>query len=213
MESSAWSELLSSMRSLMESRRALLILIGLSLFWSIAATLRVVLVAWAPETLQAGTASKIADLTFFMAVGIVIGAVAVPRMIPLNRIRRARFPAYLMGLLFILMGFVSDVIEAEALLLGIGFFGGMVVVPLNASIQEFGQRSIGSGRAVAAQNFFQNTAILIGMGIYSASAAEGIHAAPTILFLGSLVLISTFILSRFLPKVQNGEPKTVQSSS
>lgn len=208
-QGSAWAELLTSMKQLMASRRTTMILIGLSLFWSIAATLRVVLVAWAPEALQAGTASKIADLTFFMAIGIVVGAVAVPRIIPLNRIRRARFPAYLMGLLFILMGFVTDTQQAETLLLGIGFFGGMVVVPLNAAIQDFGQKTIGSGRAVAAQNFFQNSAILLGMGLYSVSAAEGIHASPTILFLGGLVLCSTFILSRFLPKQQ---PDTVHST-
>lgn len=210
-ETSAWGELLVSMKQLGSTAKTRLILIALSLFWSIAATLRVVLVAWAPEVLHAETASAIANLTFFMAIGIVIGAAVVPRLIPLNRIRRARFAAYLMGILFVLMGYVTETSYAEILLLGIGIFGGMIVVPLNASVQEIGHQSIGSGRAVAAQNFFQNSAILLGMGLYSASAAEGVSAVQTILFLGGLVLVSTFTLSRYLPKPQNPEPVTPPS--
>lgn len=199
-KTSAWGELLVSMKSLGSNQKTRLILIALSLFWSIAATLRVVLVAWAPEVLHAETASAIANLTFFMAIGIVIGAAIVPRLIPLNHIRRARFAAYLMGSLFVLMGFVTETLHAEILLLGIGIFGGMIVVPLNASVQEIGHHSIGSGRAVAAQNFFQNSAILIGMALYSASSTQGLTAVQAILFLGVLVVFSTFILSRFLPK-------------
>ena len=207
-EDSAWGELLVSMKALGSHQKTCLILIALSLFWSIAATLRVVLVAWVPEVLHAETASAIANLTFFMAIGIVIGAAIVPRLIPLNRVRRARFAAYLMGILFILMGYVTQTLQAEVLLLGIGIFGGMIVVPLNASVQEIGHHSIGSGRAVAAQNFFQNSAILLGMGLYSVSAAEGISAVQTILFLGGLVVVSTFILSRFLPKRKEPMPIT-----
>ena len=205
---SVWSELGAAMKGLLSNQRVRLILIGLSLFWSLAATLRVVLVAWAPEVLHAGTATKIADLTFFMAIGIVIGASLVPRLIPLNHVRRARFPAYVMGLLFIQLGFVTDTLMAELILLGIGVFGGMIVVPLNAAVQEVGHESIGSGRAVAAQNFFQNSGIILGMGLYSLSAAEGIRATPTIFFLGGLILVATFIMSRFLPPLKPAKPKS-----
>ncbi|HAZ42006.1 MAG TPA: lysophospholipid transporter LplT [Methylococcaceae bacterium] len=205
-KTSAWGELLVSLKHLVFDTKTRLILIALSLFWSIAATLRVVLVAWAPEVLHADSASAIANLTFFMAIGIVIGAAIVPRLIPLNRVRRTRFAAYLMGLLFILMASVTQTLHAEILLLGIGIFGGMIVVPLNASVQEIGHHSIGSGRAVAAQNFFQNSAILLGMGLYSWSAAQGITAVKAILFLGGLVVLSTWILSRFLPKRQEPGP-------
>jgi LPLT family lysophospholipid transporter-like MFS transporter len=205
-KTSAWGELLVSLKHLVFDTKTRLILIALSLFWSIAATLRVVLVAWAPEVLHADSASAIANLTFFMAIGIVIGAAIVPRLIPLNRVRRTRFAAYLMGLLFILMASVTQTLNAEILLLGIGIFGGMIVVPLNASVQEIGHHSIGSGRAVAAQNFFQNSAILLGMGLYSWSAAQGITAVKAILFLGGLVVLSTWILSRFLPKRQEPRP-------
>lgn len=207
-QSSAWGELLVAMKHLGSETRTRLILVALSLFWSIAATLRVVLVAWAPEVLHAETASAIANLTFFMAIGIVVGAGIVPRLIPLNQIRRARFAAYVMGALFLLMSFVTETLDAEILLLGIGIFGGMIVVPLNASVQEIGHHSIGSGRAVAAQNFFQNSAILVGMGLYSVSAAQGVSSVQAILFLGGFILLSTFTLSRFLPPRQESKPSS-----
>lgn len=189
------------MKALLNSQRARLILLALSLFWACAATLRVVLVAWAPEVLGAQSASDIADLTFFMAIGIVIGAALVPRLIPLDRVRRTRYSAYLMGALFLLMGFIDDLWTAKLILLAIGICGGIFVVPLNAAIQEIGHVSVGSGSAVAVQNFFQNSAILVSMGLYSVAAAKGVSSIPTILALGGLVCVMTLIVALRLPKV------------
>jgi LPLT family lysophospholipid transporter-like MFS transporter len=197
---SAWGNLISWMKTLLSSQRARLILLALSLFWACAATLRVVLVAWAPEVLGAQSASDIADLTFFMAIGIVIGAALVPRLIPLNRVRRTRFSAYLMGALFLLLGLVSNLWTAKLILLGIGICGGIFVVPLNAAIQEIGHSSIGSGSAVAVQNFFQNSAILTSMGLYSLAAANGVGSITTILVLGTLVCVMTLIVALRLPQ-------------
>ena len=198
---SAWSNLMTWMKALLNSQRARLILLALSLFWACAATLRVVLVAWAPEVLGAQSASDIADLTFFMAIGIVIGAALVPRLIPLDRVRRTRYSAYLMGALFLLMGFIDDLWTAKLILLAIGICGGIFVVPLNAAIQEIGHVSVGSGSAVAVQNFFQNSAILVSMGLYSVAAAKGVSSIPTILALGGLVCVMTLIVALRLPKV------------
>jgi len=198
---SAWGNLIAWMKTLLTSQRARLILLALSLFWACAATLRVVLVAWAPEVLGAESASDIADLTFFMAIGIVIGAALVPRLIPLDRVRRTRYSAYLMGALFLLMGFVDDLWTAKLILLAIGICGGIFVVPLNAAIQEIGHVSVGSGSAVAVQNFFQNSAILISMGLYSLAAANGVGSVPSILTLGGLVCVMTLIVALRLPKV------------
>ena len=178
-----------------------MILLALSLFWGCAATLRVVLVAWAPEVLNAQSASDIADLTFFMAIGIVIGAGLAQRLIPLDQVRRTRFSAYGMGAMFLLLAAVDDLWSARLILLAIGVFGGIFVVPLNAAIQALGHETIGSGSAVAVQNFFQNSAILLSMGIYSAAAAAGAGSVPTILALGGLVWMMTLLVTLRLPKL------------
>lgn len=198
---SAWGILLGWVRQLLGSQRARLILLALSLFWGCAATLRVVLVAWAPEVLNAQSASDIADLTFFMAIGIVIGAGLAQRLIPLDQVRRTRFSAYGMGAMFLLLAAVDDLWSARLILLAIGVFGGIFVVPLNAAIQALGHETIGSGSAVAVQNFFQNSAILLSMGIYSAAAAAGAGSVPTILALGGLVWMMTLLVTLRLPKL------------
>jgi len=106
-----------------------------------------------------------------------------------------------MGALFLLMGFVDDLWTAKLILLAIGICGGIFVVPLNAAIQEIGHVSVGSGSAVAVQNFFQNSAILISMGLYSLAAANGVGSVPSILTLGGLVCVMTLIVALRLPKV------------
>ena len=198
----ALSELSGSLKLLWQDKRPRLIVTALSLFWALAATLRVILVAWAPAVLHAETASQIADLTFFMAMGIVFGAALAPRLIPIDRVRRTRFAAYLLAMLLTLMANVTGLWEAKAVLFGIGILGGILVVPLNAAIQELGHQSIGSGRAVAAQNFFQNTAILVGMGIYGGAATLGLPPAPAIALLGGLTLLLTVVMERSLPPIQ-----------
>ena len=187
------------MRGLLKTRRARLILAALSLFWASAATLRVVLVAWAPAVLHSQTATEIAELTLFIALGIVVGAGLVPRLIPLERVRLTRFPAYLVGVLFLLFAGVDSIWPARVVLLAIGVAGGMFVVPLNAAIQQLGHAGIGSGSAVAVQNFFQNGAILVGMGLYTLAAARGASPVSAILVLGGAVCLSTVLVSLRLP--------------
>jgi LPLT family lysophospholipid transporter-like MFS transporter len=197
---SALRKLMGLMKGLLGSRRARLVLLALSLFWASAATLRVVLVAWAPEVLHTRTATDIAELTLYLAVGIVIGSGLVPRLIPLEQVRRTRFAAYALGGLFLLLAAVNGIWEARGVLLGIGIAGGIFVVPLNAAIQQIGHRTVGSGGAVAVQNFFQNGAVLAGMGIYTLAAARGVDSVATILALGLIVGLLTVLVSWRLPK-------------
>jgi LPLT family lysophospholipid transporter-like MFS transporter len=197
---SALRKLFGLMGGLLGSERARLVLLALSLFWACAATLRVVLVAFAPEVLHTQTASDIAELTLYLAVGIVIGSGLVPRLIPLEHVRRTRFAAYALGGLFLLFSAVDGLWAARGVLLAIGVAGGIFVVPLNAAIQQIGHRTVGSGGAVAVQNFFQNGAILAAMGIYTAAAARGVGSVATILALGTVVGALTLLVSLRLPK-------------
>ncbi|MGZ8218127.1 lysophospholipid transporter LplT [Methylomagnum sp.] len=197
---SAWGKLVGLMKGLLGSPRARLVLLALSLFWASAATLRVVMVAWAPEVLNLKTATDIAELTLYLAIGIIIGSGLVPRLIPLELVRRTRFAAYAMAGLFLLLAGVEELWTARAVLLAIGVAGGMFVVPLNAAIQQIGHRTVGSGGAVAVQNFFQNGAILLSMGVYTLASAQGVGSVATILTLGGVVGVLTLVVSLRLPK-------------
>ncbi|MCK5190718.1 MAG: lysophospholipid transporter LplT, partial [Methylococcales bacterium] len=139
-------------------------ILGASLFWATAATVRVIIIAWAPLVLMTENASDIANLTLFLAIGIIVGSALVPHLIPLESLGRARIPAYFMALFIVVLGFTDTIWAARTALFAIGLAGGMFIVPINAALQELGQQSIGSGGAVALQGFFQNVAMLLAVG-------------------------------------------------
>jgi LPLT family lysophospholipid transporter-like MFS transporter len=173
--------------------------LGGSLFWAAAASLRVILIAWAPLVLLSKNASEIADLTLYLTVGIIAGSIIVPRLIPLEQLRRARIPAYLMALLIAGLSLTTDAVSAQAVLFAIGTMGGLFIVPINAALQEQGQQTIGSGSAVALQNFFQNLAMLLAVGAYTISAAQHVDPTTAMLTLGGVMFIVAFLVSLCLP--------------
>lgn len=177
-------------------------IIGASLFWAAAATLRVIIVAWAPLVLMSRNATEIAELTLFLAVGIIAGSALVPRLIPLEHLRRARFPAYLMALFIFGLSLTDSLWPARFVLFFIGMMGGMFIVPVNAALQELGQQSIGSGSAVALQGFFQNLTMLAAVGGYTYAASRNADPVLAMLTLGAVVFISTFLVSLRLPNRQ-----------
>jgi LPLT family lysophospholipid transporter-like MFS transporter len=197
------------MGTLFETATARFSMLGNSLFWASAAVLRLLLVAWAPVVLLTTNASDVADLTLFLALGIVFGALIVPRLIPIQRLRRARLAAYAMGVCILLFSLVDSAWPARAVLVAIGICGGMFLVPINAALQNIGYRTIGSGRAVALQSFFENSAMLTSVGIYTAAVSAGAEPVRSIVVVGILVLIATTIVSWRLPPDPAGEPAAV----
>jgi len=174
-------------------------ILGGSLFWAAAATLRVIIVVWAPLVLLSKNATEIAELTLFLAIGIVAGSALVPRLIPLEHLRRARVPAYLMAAFIIVLSLMDSIWPARLTLFFIGMMGGMFIVPVNAALQELGQQSIGSGSAVALQGFFQNLAMLLAVGSYTFAAAHNITPVMAMFILGLSVFAATFLVSLHLP--------------
>ncbi|HET8699104.1 MAG TPA: lysophospholipid transporter LplT [Gammaproteobacteria bacterium] len=188
------------MGKMFETARARFAMLGNSLFWASAAVLRLLLVAWAPAVLAARSATDVADLTLPLALGIVIGALVVPHMIPIERLRRARLAAYAMGLVILAFSLVDTIWPARVVLVAIGVCGGMFMVPMNAALQEIGHKSVGSGGAVALQSFFENLAMLAAVGAYTvSSAAFGDQPVASIVTVGVLVLVATFVVSWHLP--------------
>jgi LPLT family lysophospholipid transporter-like MFS transporter len=193
-------------RSFLSTPRSRFAVLGASLFWAAAACVRVIIIAWAPLVLMSHNASDIANLTLFLALGIIAGSALVPRLIPLEHLRRARIPAYLMALLIMGLSFTYSVWPARMVLFLMGTAGGMFIVPINAALQELGQQSIGSGGAVAMQNFFQNAAMLLSVGGYTFAASQQVGPIAALLALGGLLLLATFWVVMRLPETETESP-------
>ena len=189
-----------SIKAFLQSSRARFVLLGSSLFWATAITLRVILVDWAPLVLQLELASDIAELTLFLSIGIIVGATAVPRLIPLEQLSRCRYAAYMMAVFILVLAMADTLWLARSAMFVIGISGGLLIVPLNAALQELGHQSIGGGDAVAIQNFFANVAMLAAVAIYGFSAS--LEASPTVSLyvLGILVWVASLSVSGRLIK-------------
>ncbi len=192
-------------RTLLSTSRALFATLGVTLFWSSAAVLRVMVVAWAPIILALRSTEDIAALTLFSAIGVALGAFIAPRLIPLDNLRRARFAAYGMGICIILLAITDALWPARLALLAAGIAGGIFVVPVNATLQEIGHRTLGAGGAVAVQQFFESLGMLAATGVYAYAAGQGADPVLSLLTLGVLVMLATMLVSWHLPDVEKSE--------
>ncbi len=184
--------------SFLQTPRARFALLGGCLFWGAAAVLRVLLVAWAPLVLDSRSAGDISLLALYLALGVVAGSVLVPRLIPLHQLQRARIAAWVMGASILAFALVDNHWQAALVLFLIGFSGGVFIVPINAALQHIGHAQVGSGRAVAVQNFFQNVAMLLTVGLYTLSTAGGVGPVAAVLGLGAGTLLATLWVSQHL---------------
>lgn len=188
-------------RTLLSDARAWFATLGVTLFWASAAVLRVMVVAWAPLVLALHSTQSIAALTLFSAIGVAFGAFVAPRLIPLDKLRRARFAAYAMGTGIVVLALTTTLWPARLALLATGFAGGIFVVPVNATLQEIGHRTLGAGAAVAVQQFFENLGMLLATGLYAYAAGRGADPFVALVVLGILVMLATAVVAGRLPRL------------
>ncbi len=191
---------LATLRGFLSTAQARFAMLGAASFWAAAVVLRVMMVAWAPAVLLTHNTSDIANLTVFIAIGIALGALVVPWLVPITQLRRARHAAYLMGFAVVLLAVTRDPLWAKGMLLLIGFSGGILVVPINAALQAIGHRTIGAGGAVAIQNFFENLAMLVATALYGAALTQQLDPVIAVLTLGAVVVVATVVIAWHLPR-------------
>lgn len=195
-------------------------LIGTSLFWGAGITLRFLLLAWVPYVLTLTDKTTPSILNAVVAVGIIIGSGLAAKFITLERAKLALLAGILMGVgvIFAMLMPVSPPYQLESqiidtsfsaihkslahihiVLIVIGIFGGFFIVPLNALLQARGKALIGVGKAIAIQNFAENSAMLVMLSIYTLFSRQGLN--PIYIGIGfgaifSLMLVFITIKSR-----------------
>jgi len=143
-----------------------------TLFWGAGATLQFIVIEWARATLNFDL-SKAAILQGVTAVGIALGAVLASVWVTFDRSVRVIPLGIAMGLVVMVMNFVTDVRIAVGLMVVIGALAGFFVVPMNALLQHRGHHLVGAGRSIAVQNFNENTSILVMIALYSLLLSQG----------------------------------------
>lgn len=138
-----------------------------TLFWGAGATLQLIVLKWAEKSLHMPL-DKATSLVGVVAIGVALGAAAAAKIIPLRKSLTVIPLGIAMGLIVVLMVFVSSVAVAYPLLILIGVLSGFFVVPMNALLQHRGHVLMSAGHSIAVQNFNENLSILTMLALYAA---------------------------------------------
>jgi hypothetical protein len=122
-----------------------------------------------------------------VAVGIAIGAVIAARFVTLRGAVKVLPIGFTMGVIVMVMIFVTQAPLAMFLMIGIGACAGFFVVPMNALLQHRGHVLMGAGHSIAVQNFNENIGILVMVGIYSLLVSAGFTVNAAIVLFGLFV--------------------------
>ena len=167
-----------------------------TLFWGVSGNLRYIILAWAGAALGYGT-TQASALTGVVAVGTAVGAVVASVRMRLDMATSVMPLGIAMGLLVILMNFISNVWLAAPFLILLGALGGFLVVPMNALLQHRGHNLMGAGRSIAVQNFNEQACIL-GLGaLYTLSTGIGLSAFGAITGFGLIVAGAMWLIQRW----------------
>jgi len=175
-----------------------------TLFWGAGATLQFIVIKWA-EVALGYSLSQATILQGICAVGIAAGAVIAAKFVPLNRAVNVVPVGIAMGIIVIIMNFVTGVAVAIPLMILIGGLAGFFVVPMNALLQHRGHILMGAGHSIAVQNFNENLSILAMIGTYSLLIWLDFSIYTVIVLFGVFVAVTmALVRQRHLHNLRNG---------
>jgi LPLT family lysophospholipid transporter-like MFS transporter len=167
-----------------------------TLFWAVAAALQFLVIEWAGAVLGL-TLSQAALMQCFLAVGMVAGSIAVARLVATDR-ALAVLPAGLaLGAAIVLMTLVNGRWLACGMLLAAGIVAGIVLVPMNALLQQRGQALMAPGLSIAVQSFNENLASLAFLAAYGALLALAVPVRAILAGCGVLVVVLMLAIMRW----------------
>ena len=110
-----------------------------------------------------------------------------------------------MGIIVIMMNFVTSAKVAVPLIVAIGALAGFFVVPMNALLQHRGHILMGAGHSIAVQNFNENMSILAMLGLYALLIKLDFSIYTVILLFGVFVAVAmALVRKRHLYNVRQG---------
>jgi MFS family permease len=167
-----------------------------TLFWGVSGNLRYIVLAWAAAALGYSV-TQASALVGVVAIGTAVGAVVASLRMRLDQATQVLPLGIAMGVLVILLNFITNVWVAAPFLVLLGGLGGFLVVPMNALLQHRGHNLMGAGRSIAVQNFNEQACIL-GLGaFYSFSTGMGLSAFGAITVFGVVVAGFMWVIKRW----------------
>ena len=137
-----------------------------TLFWGIGAVVQFAVLLWAKEALDMPL-EQASLLQAVVAFGVIFGAGMAGHMVALHQAYRVLPLGLWLGISLPALVFSTSLWIAIPLMLLTGFAGGMLMVPMNALLQNRGYKLLTAGRSIAVQGFNENASVMIMLGVYS----------------------------------------------
>ena len=166
-----------------------------TLFWGIGAVVQFAVLLWANEALGMPLESA-SLLQGLVAFGVIFGAGMAGRWVALHHAYRVLPLGIWLGISLPALVFSTSLWVAIPLMLLTGFAGGMLMVPMNALLQNRGYQLLTAGRSIAVQGFNENASVMVMLGIYSALLALEMPLKWVMIFMGSIMLLGILYLMR-----------------
>ena len=167
-----------------------------TLIWGVAGNLRFIVLAWASAALGYSV-TQASALQGVVAIGMAAGAIVASMRMRLEDGPRVITLGIGMGLLIIMLIFISNVWVAAPFLILLGALGGFLVVPMNALLQHRGHNLMGAGRSIAVQNFNEQACILTLGAAYSLSTGLGLPTFAAITAFGLVIACFMWLIRRW----------------
>jgi MFS transporter, LPLT family, lysophospholipid transporter len=164
-----------------------------SLFWAVAAVLQFLVIRWAQDALGL-TVGEAALLQCCLAVGVVAGSLGVARWVAADTALRVLPAAVVLGVAIMMLSLVTQLWLACAALSAAGILAGIVMVPMNALLQQRGHALMQSGASIAVQSFSENLASLAFLAAYGLLLAAAIPVKDILIGLGILTAVSVLLV-------------------
>ncbi|MGA8033721.1 MAG: lysophospholipid transporter LplT [Casimicrobiaceae bacterium] len=164
-----------------------------TLFWGAGATLQFIVIDWAAHSLSLDL-SQASMLQGVVAIGVALGAVLAAKYVTLRGSVRVLPFGAAMGVVVMVMIFVSYVPLAVVLMIAIGACAGFFVVPMNALLQHRGHVLMGAGHSIAVQNFNENIGILVMVGLYALMVRAGVSIDSAVMLFGTFVTCTMLLV-------------------
>jgi LPLT family lysophospholipid transporter-like MFS transporter len=177
-------------RTLMRNPIARFTLIGTAGFWMIAVLLRLSFIEWLAVNLPTLAESQRPFVFGVTTVGIIIGALLAPRLYEIKTFYKCTIMGVWLVVIVAASAYAPNLPFLIPLLLAIGAFGGLYIVPMNAALQETGSPLVGAGKVVAIQNVFENAFMLLAMGfLFTKSSGMVAISIENVIVVGAFALL------------------------
>ena len=166
-----------------------------TLFWGIGAVVQFAVLLWAKEALNMPL-EQASLLQAVVAFGVIFGAGMAGHYVALQNAYKVLPLGLWLGLSLPALAFSTSLWIAIPLMLITGFAGGMLMVPMNALLQNRGYTLLTAGRSIAVQGFNENASVMIMLAVYSGLLALELPLQWVMVIMGSVMTVGMIYLMR-----------------